>query len=89
MFVAVVMALRGKLRHFLLDEVSSFAMCARFYSVDFKKLRPMILKRIENRAKEYPINSMIPVAQEVLWARSLLIQGVATLMNVFPVLACK
>lgn len=90
MSVAVWMALRGKLWPRLLDEVSGFAMGARFYSaVDFRKLRPMILKRIENRAKEYPINSMIPVAQDVLKARSLLIQGVSTLMNVFPVLTCK
>ncbi|RVW68437.1 APO protein 4, mitochondrial [Vitis vinifera] len=85
------MALRGKLWHCFLDEASGFAMYARFYSVkvDLKKLRPMILKRIENRAKEYPISSMIPVAQDVLKARSLLIQGVSTLMNVFPVMACK
>lgn len=91
MFAAVVMALRGKLWHCFLDEASGFAMYARFYSVkvDLKKLRPMILKRIENRAKEYPISSMIPVAQDVLKARSLLIQGVSTLMNVFPVMACK
>lgn len=91
MFVGFLMALRGKLWHCLLDEPRGFVKYARFYSmkVDLKQLRPMILKRIENRAKDYPISSMIPVAREVLKARSMLIQGVSTLMNVFPVMACK
>ncbi|GFZ05538.1 APO RNA-binding protein [Actinidia rufa] len=65
----------------------------RLYSwnskVDFKKLKPMIMKRIENRAKDYPVRAMVPVAQDVLKARALLIQGVSTLLQVVPVWACK
>ncbi|KAI4322536.1 hypothetical protein L6164_022220 [Bauhinia variegata] len=63
----------------------------RLYStrVDLKKLRPMILKRIEKRAKDYPVRAMIPVAEEVLRARNVLIQGVSTLLQSFPVLTCK
>ncbi|CAH1441266.1 unnamed protein product [Lactuca virosa] len=57
--------------------------------VDFKKLRPMILKRIENRAKYYPVKEMIPVAYDVVRSRSLLIQGVSTLLQVIPIWSCK
>ncbi|KAF3455274.1 hypothetical protein FNV43_RR05722 [Rhamnella rubrinervis] len=64
----------------------------RFYSskmVDLKQLRPMIQKRIENRAKDYPIKGMRPVAQEVLNSRKLIMEGVSALLKHFPVLACK
>lgn len=66
----------------------------RFYSskskvVDLKKLRPMILKRIEDRAKKYPLMAMVPVAREVLQARSVLYQGVSTLLQRFPVMSCR
>ncbi|KAJ7948171.1 APO protein mitochondrial-like [Quillaja saponaria] len=57
--------------------------------VDLKKLRSMILKRIENRAKDYPNREMVPVAQEVLKTRNFLIQGVSTLLKFYPVMACK
>ncbi|CAI9088469.1 OLC1v1022803C1 [Oldenlandia corymbosa var. corymbosa] len=75
--------------------VFSVNRCCRFYSsgswnrIDFKKLRPMILKRIENRAKDYPVKAMVPVAQEVIKARTTLYQGVSTLIQRFPISACK
>lgn len=63
----------------------------RFYSskFDLKKLRPMIQKRIESRAKDYPVRGMVPVAKAVLKARALLIQGISTLIKFIPVQACK
>ncbi|CAA0813326.1 APO protein 4- mitochondrial [Striga hermonthica] len=64
----------------------------RFYStkpLDMKKLKPMILKRIEERSKDYPIRAMIPVANEVLRARAALYDGVSTLVQHIPVWACK
>ncbi|XP_059651928.1 APO protein 4, mitochondrial [Cornus florida] len=67
--------------------------CSRSYSwdskVDLKKLRPMILKRIEDRAKDYPVKAMVPVALDVLKARTLLIRGVSTLLKGFPIWACR
>lgn len=78
-------------RNMILEGMISFY---RFHSskpgvVDLKKLRPMILKRIEERAKKYPIKTMIPVAHEVLKARSILYQGVSILLQHFPVMSCR
>ncbi|KFK39492.1 hypothetical protein AALP_AA3G251000 [Arabis alpina] len=56
---------------------------------DFRKIRPMILRRIENRGKEYPIKDIVSVAEEILKARHNLITNVTALLKVFPVLTCK
>ncbi|KAK7261074.1 hypothetical protein RIF29_27378 [Crotalaria pallida] len=57
--------------------------------VDLRKLRPMILDRIEKRAQSYPVRAMVPVAKEVLLARHALIHGVSSLLNSVPLMACK
>lgn len=49
----------------------------------------MILKRIKERAKDYPVRRMVPVAHDILNARALLIEGVSTLLNTIPIKACK
>ncbi|KAJ1418128.1 APO domain [Sesbania bispinosa] len=88
------MALRKMLWHDILlcAKLSGFfGYPRRLYAtkVDLKKLRPMILKRIEQRSHAYPVRAMIPVANEVLLARNALIHGVSTLLNHFPLMACK
>lgn len=85
------MALSKRLWRNVLGEVRGCVMHTRFYywKVDLRKLRPMILKRIENRAKDYPVRGMFPVAQDVLKARAVLFQGVSTLLKAFPIMACK
>ncbi|XP_050160601.1 APO protein 4, mitochondrial [Malus sylvestris] len=85
------MALRKKLcerSNFNGKIMDSFA---RYYrsKMDLRKLKPMIQKRIQNRAKDYPVPAMVPVAQEVLDSRRLVLQGVSTLLKMVPVLACK
>ncbi|ESW21955.1 hypothetical protein PHAVU_005G114000 [Phaseolus vulgaris] len=57
--------------------------------VDLRKLRPMILKRIDKRAQGYPVRAMVPVANEVLQARNVLIHGISTLLDFLPLTACK
>ncbi|XP_077219889.1 APO RNA-binding protein (DUF794) [Tasmannia lanceolata] len=85
------MALRQKACLHLWEDLNSCLMHSRFYSsqVDWNKLRPMILQRIKERAKDYPVRSMVPVAHDVLNARALLIKGVSALLNVIPIQACK
>ncbi|OVA08207.1 APO domain [Macleaya cordata] len=85
------MALRQKFRHRIWEVFNGYLMGSRYYSskVDWNKLRPMILKRIENRAKDYPLTSMKGVATEVIKSRALLSQGVSTLLKYVPIKACK
>ncbi|XP_008776099.1 APO protein 4, mitochondrial isoform X2 [Phoenix dactylifera] len=85
------MAFRLKVQHSIWVDLSCSPMHSRYYSskVDWKKLRPMILKRIQNRAKDYPVKSMIPVANEVLKARELLTKGVSALLQVIAIKSCK
>ncbi|KAF2580772.1 hypothetical protein F2Q68_00003307 [Brassica cretica] len=49
----------------------------------------MIQRRIENRAKDYPIQEIVPLAKEVLKARRSLLTNVTLLLKVFPVLTCN
>ncbi|XP_059073021.1 APO protein 4, mitochondrial isoform X3 [Cryptomeria japonica] len=56
---------------------------------EWKRLRPMILERIKQRAKYYPIPYMVPIAHEVLKARAVLIEGVSKLLKLIPVKACR
>ncbi|KAL9661706.1 hypothetical protein QQ045_026533 [Rhodiola kirilowii] len=85
------MALRSRLHDTLRMYFEGCYIYSRQYSkkVDFKKLRPMILKRIQDRAKDYPIRRMIPVAKDVLKARAAVIHGLSVLLKVFPVLTCS
>ncbi|XP_061363107.1 APO protein 4, mitochondrial [Gastrolobium bilobum] len=87
------MALRNMLwRDVLFSEFGGlFRYQCRLYAtkVDLRKLRPMILKRIEKRADRFPVRDMVPVAKEVLLARNVLIHGVSTLLKSIPLMACK
>eukprot|EP01018_Ginkgo_biloba_P024695 Gb_11644 [translate_table: standard] len=56
---------------------------------EWKKLRPMILERIKQRARDYPVMSMVPIAHEVLKARAVLLEGVSKLLKIIPVKACR
>lgn len=71
------------------DEIGTRRWYSKNSMEDWNKLRPMIKKRIENRAKHYPVKAMIPVAKQVLQARSALINGVFALLKVVPVVTCK
>ncbi|KAJ0264672.1 APO protein 4 [Hirschfeldia incana] len=56
---------------------------------DLRRIRPMIQRRIENRAKDYPIQDIVPVAKDILQARQKLLTNVTVLLKAFPVLRCK
>lgn len=85
------MAFNQKVWRYLVEDLNCSLVHLRSYSskIDWKKLRPMVLKRIKNRAKDYPVSGMIPVAYDVLKARQLLIEGVAELLKLIPIKACK
>ncbi|KAK9125091.1 hypothetical protein Scep_013937 [Stephania cephalantha] len=85
------MALQQKLGYHMLDNAAYYFSQSRHYSkkVDWKKLRPMIHKRIGKRARDYPVEAMVPVAYEVIKARALLIDGITTLLKSIPIKACK
>ncbi|KAJ8772191.1 hypothetical protein K2173_027368 [Erythroxylum novogranatense] len=85
------MSVRMKRWGHMMQIYGGFIEFSRFYGskVDFKKLRPMILKRIQDRANEFPVKPMVPVASQVLKSRMLLIHGVSTLLQFVPLLGCK
>ncbi|CAH9054459.1 unnamed protein product [Cuscuta europaea] len=57
--------------------------------VELKALKPFIMKKVQNWAKDYRFHETAPVAQEVLKSRDLLYSGVSTLLHHLPVWACK
>ncbi|VFQ99159.1 unnamed protein product [Cuscuta campestris] len=66
----------------------------RFYSsnskvVDLRALKPLIMKKVQNWAKDYRFDDTAPVAREVLNSRALLYRGVSTLLHHLPVWACE
>ncbi|KAH6764918.1 hypothetical protein C2S52_013917 [Perilla frutescens var. hirtella] len=58
-------------------------------ALDLSKLKPMIMKRIEQRAKDYPVEPTLPMAREVVRARNTLYHGVSTLIHRISLLTCK
>ncbi|CAH9100294.1 unnamed protein product [Cuscuta epithymum] len=58
-------------------------------AVELKALKPFIMKKVQNWAKDYRFYETAPVAQEVLKSRALLYRGVSTLLHHLPVWACK
>ncbi|WZY84206.1 hypothetical protein YC2023_030590 [Brassica napus] len=54
-----------------------------------RRIQPRIQRRIENRAKDYPIPEIVPLDKEVLKARRSLLTNVTLLLKVFPVLTCN
>lgn len=85
------MAMMQIFQHSVREKVRSTLIHTRYYKskIDWHKLRPMLIKRINKRANDYPLRAMVPVANQVLEARKVLIQGIWSLMNVIPVKSCK
>lgn len=85
------MAFWRPVQHYLQGDLNCSLMHLRQYGskVDWNKLRPMILKRIRNRAKDYPVMRMTPIAQDVLKSRETLAEGISTLLKFIPVKSCK
>ncbi|CAL1383718.1 unnamed protein product [Linum trigynum] len=75
----------------LLGDSNGYSSWHRSYRTqgDWGKLRSMIIKRVEDRAGEYPVKAIVPVAKEVIEARTRVIRGVSLLMKVVPVVSCK
>ncbi|CAN1843724.1 APO protein 4, mitochondrial [Linum perenne] len=79
-------------RKSFVGDSNGYIRWCRFYratEVDWRKLRSMIIKRVEDRAGKFPVKSMVPVAEEVLTARMRVIRGVSALVKSVPVVACK
>ncbi|KAK3029311.1 hypothetical protein RJ639_038409, partial [Escallonia herrerae] len=88
-----IMALKNQKLWPSMMTLSGLLGCSRLYSskpeLDMKKLRPMILRRKQSRAKDYPVKPVVQVAFDVLKARTFLIRGVSTLLQIFPIWACR